>query len=238
MVKNYFKYLGKKSSDFGITFLKNQTLNSAIFDDSNIEVPGRDGYLTMSNQRYKSAGLIFKCNLTSKTTVEAAQNAVSNWLLQNIGWHDLTLSQDPNYIYTAKIDGGLNVERLGVTYGNLDVGFLIQPAKYLVSGQKAATVTNGQTLNNAGTLPAKPLIRVTGSGDIKLTIGTTVFDLRKVDQGIILDCESQTATSLDGKRTQFDKLYSNFGTIPTGTPKVSWTGTATVEVTPRWAVRV
>ncbi|USG05880.1 hypothetical protein A4W88_04255 [Latilactobacillus sakei] len=80
------------------------------------------------------------------------------------------------------------------------------------------------------------MIKITGSGDIKLTIGSAEFDLRKVDQGIILDCESQTATSIDGKRTQFDKLYSNFGTISVGNNRISWTGSATVEITPRWAV--
>lgn len=236
MVKNYFEYLKKKSNDYGLAFLKGQTISSATFDDANVEIPGRDGFLTMSNKRYKSANLVFKCNIYSKTGIQEAESKIANWLLSDVGWHNLTWSEDPGFTYIAKIDGGLSIERLGRTYGNVDISFLIQPNKFLNEGQSTLAIKNGQTLTNKGTLPAKPLIKITGSGDIKLTIGSTEFDLRKVDQGIILDCESQTATSLDGKRTQFDKLYSNFGAIHVGNNKISWTGSATVEITPRWAV--
>ncbi|ASN62099.1 hypothetical protein [Latilactobacillus curvatus] len=55
MVKNYFEYLKKKSNDYGLAFLKGQTINSATFDDANVEIPGRDGFLTIAHFRIKLA---------------------------------------------------------------------------------------------------------------------------------------------------------------------------------------
>ncbi|XRJ96587.1 distal tail protein Dit [Latilactobacillus sakei] len=238
MARAYFNFLNQKSTDFNLVILSDQTLGSASYDDSDIEIPGRDGYLTITKNRLKAVDWTFKCKILNSEPIEQVRTEISNWLLGQAGWHPLTWSQEPGYIYTAKLDGNLSVDVISKSNSNLDINFIVQPFKFLTTGQNKVAITNGQTLTNAGTLPSKPLIKITGSGDIKLTIGSTEFDLRKVDQGIILDCESQTATSLDGKRTQFDKLYSSFGTISVGSPKISWTGTATVEITPRWAVRV
>ena len=82
--------------------------------------------------------------------------------------------------------------------------------------------------------PALPLIEVTGSGDITLTVGDVDVEITGLENKITLDSETQNAyngtTNLNGIINAPD-----FPVLREGVNNISWTGTVTsVQITPRW----
>lgn len=238
MTVTSFTFNDLKSTDFNMYINAEYEIASSASDYQIVEVPGRDGDLIIPNNRYKSfvqeLPIIYLGK--HKETMQKIDQA-RQIMLADSKWHDFLFSFDRDYIYRAAYLSSFPVKKT-VTGITQTLQFEMMPYKYLVGGQKSVTVTSGNTLKNIGTIIAKPLIKLTGSGDITLKIGSQSLTLKGVDTGIILDSDAQLATSLDGKRTQFDKMYGDFLTIPVGNQTISWTGSVTkVEITPRWVVR-
>lgn len=233
-----FDFNGHNSKEFNMYINAEINISSSQPDYSTIEVPGRDGDLILPNNRYKSFSqavpVIFLGGY--KDTMSKIEQ-VRRWLLSDTGFHDFKLSSDSGYTYRAAYLGNFEVKK-ATDELSADLSFEMMPYKYLNGGLKSQTISSGTTLTNSGSIPALPLFKITGSGDITVTLGNQMVSLKGVDTGIILDCDSQLCTSLDGTRTQFDKLYSNFPNLPVGNTKISWSGTVSdFEITPRWKVR-
>lgn len=233
-----FTFNSHNSEEFNMYINAEQTISSSQPDYSTIEVPGRDGDLILPNNRYKSfsqtVSVIFLGGYNdTMSKIEQARR----WLLSDTEFHDFKLSSDSGYTYRAAYLGNFEVKKTADGL-SADLNFEMMPYKYLNSGLNGQTISSGTVLTNSGNIPALPLLKITGSGDITVILGSQTVSLKGVDTGIILDCESQLCTSLDGTRTQFDKLYSDFPNLPFGSTKISWSGTVSnFEITPRWKVR-
>lgn len=234
-----FKFNGHKSSEFNMYIDSDYELASTTPDYQAVEIPGRDGDLLIPNNRFKSFIQEFPITYIGayNDSIQKIEKA-KQLMLQDTNWHDMSFSFDPDYIYRASFLGEFRVKK-SATYLTQTLSFNMMPYKYDNSGQAYQTVTNGQKLNNTGTIPAKPIIKITGSGDCTVQIGNKSVTLKGVDGGIIMDSDSQLCTSLDGKRTQFDKMYGDFIQIPTGNQTITITGNniTKTEILPRWAVR-
>lgn len=214
-------------------------LNSSEIDYQAIEVPGRDGDLVVLNNRRKSfiqeIPVIYVGEYSERYQHldDFRQAMLSDGL-----FHDLSFNNEPGFIYRAAFLSAFKVNR---NYNEFTqtLSFNMMPFKYIKSGQSYQTITTGVKLNNTGTIPAKPVIKITGSGDCTAQIGSKSVSLKGIDGGIIMDTDSQLCTNLASTRTQFDKMYGDFMTIPTGNQTVTITGKniTKVEVKPRWAVR-
>lgn len=233
-----FDFNGHNSKEFNMYINAEINISSSQPDYSTIEVPGRDGDLILPNNRYKSFSqtvpVIFLGGY--KDTMSKIEQ-VRRWLLSDTEFHDFKLSSDSGYTYRAAYLDNFEVKKTADGLST-DLNFEMMPYKYLNSGLDSQTISSGTTLTNSGNIPALPLLKITGSGDIKITLDNQTVSLKGIDTGIILDCESQLCTSLDVTRTQFDKLYSDFPRLPVGNTKISWSGTVSkFEITPRWKVR-
>ena len=52
--RGYFIFNGFRSSDYGVLISGDQTFNAPARDIDEIEIPGRDGVLTLDNGRFNS----------------------------------------------------------------------------------------------------------------------------------------------------------------------------------------
>lgn len=217
-------------------------LNSSEIDYQTIEVPGRDGDLVVLNNRRKSfiqeIPVIYVGEYSERYQHldDFRQAMLSDGL-----FHDLSFNNEPGFIYRAAFLSAFKVNR---TYNEFTqtLQFNMMPYKYLTSGQNKQTAKPGDSvgLYNVGNIVAKPLIKLTGSGDFKISIAGQVLNLKGVDGGIIMDSKAQTATNLAGTRTQFDKMYNDFLTVDPGNHTLTFSESdndATLEITPRWVVR-
>ncbi len=56
-MRNYFTFDGKKSSDYGVYISGSHVYDAPERDETKIEIPGRNGELTIDNGRYKNQPL-------------------------------------------------------------------------------------------------------------------------------------------------------------------------------------
>ena len=123
---------------------------------------------------------------------------------------------------------------------NVTVTFSCHPVWFVYPTAAAIEITSKpSSVTCAGLVNAKPLVTVTGSGDITLTIGVWPIEISGLSGSITIDCERMRA--YDGDTLLTHKLTVTDGwpiLRPTGqTTGVTWTGTVTkVVINPRWRV--
>lgn len=234
---HHFKYRGIKSSDFYLEIKSDMIYTSPSADIELLPIPGKDGEVAISKDRLNGTSLPFQCSirLPEGKTIEEVSNEISNWLKIDPEWSELTYTADPDFIYTALFYEEYNIERMLSWYGKVVLPFRIKPYKYYKEGLEELPLSNGQTINNIGTRPSKPLIKITGSGNIQLTINDYVVNLQSVQDGVLLDSLAESIHSLDGESPQWDKLYTYpFPKLKLGDNTISWTGADSVSIIPRW----
>lgn len=211
------------------------SLISPEYDLTLEEVPGVDGDVPIDNKRYKGVSRGIPVYVEPGRNLNQVADDVSNWLKTDVGWHELTFSDNAGYVYNVIHYEQYDIQRLILQYAKAIIPFRFKPYKFYVSGLEEIPLTNGQTINNIGSRPARPLLKVTGNGDMTITIGGQKLELQGVDNGIIIDVLAKVAVNINGRIPDWDKVYTYpFPTIPVGQSTISWTGTATITMIPRW----
>ena len=78
-----FIYNGRNSRDFGIVLSGEDTWRKAVPDLERKQIPGRNGDLVLSNQRYNNVKLSYHAGIIHD--FEKNYTALSNFLLSNPG---------------------------------------------------------------------------------------------------------------------------------------------------------
>ena len=114
--------------------------------------------------------------------------------------------------------------------------FRCKPFRYVYPAPASTVLVNGGSLVNPGNVDAEPVITLTGSGDVTLTIGDKSVDiaLPSTATTIIIDVPAGFAYSADGTVNMTGLLSIDDWplTIPPGTSAVAWTGTVSAGVDP------
>ena len=138
--------------------------------------------------------------------------------------------------WNAQIIKQVEFERLakGPTIRVADVRFFVKdPYRYKV-GETATTLTASGNVTNAGTVNSLPLLKITGSGTVVITIGGRSFTYVFDTPSVFIDSESQEAYYLVPTTRKTNKMTGAFPYLTPGVNAVSWTGTVTqIIITPR-----
>ena len=219
--KNKDSYL-----DFGIIINKRPPAIRAEKNVQEIEVPGRDGDLTVDDGTYKPITFPFICTLLDTSNLDA----VLSWL---DGYSDLILSWQNDRSYKAKMINRIDITQSLKTLGEFPLLFKAQPFGYSLNNSVITLTTSPSTLINIATKDSKPLIKVYGTGTIDLTINSKVIHLTSVVDYVSIDAELMD-TYKDTLLKNSD-MYGDFPVLVVGDNVISWTGTVTkIEITPNW----
>ncbi|MDY5133625.1 hypothetical protein [Actinotignum urinale] len=108
-----------------------------------------------------------------------------------------------------------------------------QPFTYLTEGLKPVTMSESGTITNPGLLDADPIITVTGTGALSLTINARVYHVNSPAGSITLDSARLVAHA--SGRVQTDALTDVFPTFKPGLNRITLgTGISKVVITPNW----
>ena len=232
-MKDYIIWKGINSRTVGITVTD---LPEIILPEERVtftDVPGLGGSLAQTEgvDIYKDITLAVKCYIQNPT-VQAVQ-AVASFFR---GAGRLELPNRPDGYYEARIVNQIPFAKIlrGNAPRTFTVNFRCKPFLHLYSGETAQVITSGDFLLNPTGIQAKPLITITGSGDITLRVGTQIIELEGIEGGIILDSELQEAYWNDTLKNSC--MTGEFPVLGEGNAAVSWTGgnVTSVSVTPRW----
>ena len=148
------------------------------------------------------------------------------------GSGEVIFSNEPNRYYRAQIIKGIDYSRL-LRYRVAKVTFRVQPFKYEYNEVEIynnnPSGANEMTVTNVGNYFSKPLITITGSGKVELSVnGTYVCDYTFVSnpigaETVIIDSEKQDAYL--GNELKNMNMNGGFPIFEKGISVLSWSGT-------------
>lgn len=138
-------------------------------------------------------------------------------------------SNEPDKVYKYKILNAIDYTRLG-RFKTATVTFYVQPFKH--SAVEAEQTFNESPCDvlNSGNILSKPVITLTGSGDVTLSLNgdaVLVISLGSTQRSIIIDVEAMEAYWGD---TLLNRLVAgDYGdlSLPVGHNTLSWSGSVT-----------
>jgi len=190
-----------------------------------IEVPGRDGDMTIDDGTYKPITFPFICTLLDMDRLDE----VKVWL---DGYSDLILSWQNDRYYNAKMINRIDIAQSLEQLGEFPLLFKAQPFALMLENQ-TITLTSAGSIFNSGTHKSKPIITVYGAGTIDLTINSTVVHLTNVVDYVTIDSDLMDAYK--GTLLKNNDMLGEFPELTVGDNVISWTGLVEkVEITPNW----
>lgn len=181
-----------------------------------IKINGKDGVET---QELGYDGYVLPVVITLMDITKI--NDVIAWLS---GEGQLINSDDPTRYVIASVYNEVSYERLS-TLKQAKVEFLVKdPFRYLLS-ESNATLTSAGNVTNSGTYKSLPLIKLTGSGLVTVSINGRVFTYNFDTPYVYIDSQSQEAYHLTVSKNR--KLGGEFPFLDVGVNTISWTGTVT-----------
>lgn len=232
-MRQYLIYNGVSSKDFGLYLTGSGAFNAPERDIDTLEIPGRNGSLTIDNGRYKNITQSYEAFIHR----DFRQNAegVRVWLLSASGYRRLEDTYHPDHFRLARFAGPLEFTVRALCSGaETQLLFDCDPRRFLKSGEVPTTVTDTTVLNNPTRFPALPLLTVYGSGTGTITVSDNIVSFGAIDEYVTLDCEQKDAyKGIENKNatvslTEFPVLQSGENTI-----SISG-GVSRIEITPRW----
>lgn len=163
-----------------------------------------------------------------------ARDEVARWLR---GYGVLILGNNPDYCFRAHAINQIDMEKVmrGHRPKTFKAVFRCAPFRYLARAE-SCTCTAPGSITNRGSIEAEPIIRITGTGNVTLSIGDVGITLTGMSGTVIVDCETGTALAADtGANTQITLPDGVWPAIPTGKSDINWTGAVSeVIIEPNW----
>ena len=187
-MNQYIIFAGKDSRNIGPDGLIIEQMPDEMKPSRNIEeyqMPGRDGRIIEDLGGYDafSTNIKINCNGASISDVYA-------WL-DGEGW--MITSDSPEFMRYVGFYGQIRDQRFrtDACYDTITVPVQIQPYKYKVQ-QDPIVFMQADVFPGEGNREAKPVIEITGSGDVNLMLNGYSVLIDDLDGTIILDCDTET----------------------------------------------
>lgn len=230
-MQRYFIWNGVRSDTKHIIFNERVPVIRPEERVEHVVIPGRPGELTQTE-----GDNIFNSYIqTVSISVEGLANVpdVEAWLT---GDGYVTFDTQSTLKQRARIINAVTFQRhsRNADWYTGDVQFYCDPIKYQVTQSDIEVTSSGTSLSNPGTLPAFPLITITGSGAVSITIASKTLVIPDLETGWVADCENKWI--LDDGVPQFGAWQGEFPDIPAvGSSTITFTGSITkIKITPRW----
>ena len=234
MALHYFIWKGTRSDTKHIRVRNRMPIIQPQERVNHITIPGREGELT----QVEGENIYEPYIQTAQVTVIGAANvpAAEAWLN---GDGDVTFDSQPTLKQAARIINSVEFTKLSrnLDLWQGDVQFYCQPIKYPVTQSDIEVTSSGTALANQGTLPAFPVMVITGSGAVSITISGKTLVIPECVSGWKVDCLNKWI--LDSNNVpQMNAWTGEFPQIPTGNSSISFTGSITkIKITPNWRTK-
>ena len=194
------------------------------------QIPGKNGDLSISNDRYENITLKVNCFIR-ENFIENFSNLI-NYLSSQSGYGRLEYSQEPTIFRNAEFVNAV-VPETGtyIRYGTFTLEFNCKPQKWLKEGEIDRRVTSTRVITNPTLFASKPLIKVTGTGS--MTINGTPMTLQNNTGATYIDCEIEDCYEGTINRNNDLLVPNGFPVLSPGSNSLSVSG-CTIDVWCRW----
>lgn len=231
MAVNSITFNGINSLAYKLYVSGDQAFNSAEKDYEKVSVPGMNGDLLIFNKRYKNVNAPYRAILFEDYATNAA--LVRAWLMSAEGYRRLEDTYNPEYYRMAAFQGPIDFDTKLLEAGETTLIFDCKPERWLKTGEVSKTYNSNGTIINPTLFNAKPLIRVYGSGTIKIGIGTLTIQEAGTSY-IDIDCSIQDCYEGTINKNNKVSIVKWPELIPGSNGIELGVGITKVEIIPRW----
>ncbi|MDR6939463.1 hypothetical protein [Arcanobacterium hippocoleae] len=216
------------SASLGLRLTAPVALPVAIRAVDDIKVEGRAGTLTRFTG-WEDAEFELELAIPIRDRLENYRKAV--YELTNAS--TIAFTADPGVYRKVKHCEVSELRRELSGWGFFTAWLTCQPFSYLSEGLKPVTMLESGTLTNPSLLDADPIITVTGTGALSLTINARVYHVNSPAGSVTLDSERLVAHA-HGK-VQTDALTGSFPVLKPGLNQITLgAGISKVVIIPNW----
>ena len=219
---------GINSADYGVYITGEAVYNAPERAVEQVDIPGRNGAFLMDLGRFENIEVTYPCGIPGDDQTDFAEkiSEFRNAILSKRGYQRLTDEYNPSEYRMASYVSGMEVEAVEGqqgTVGEFELTFNCKPQRWLVNGETAVTVADGDTLTNPTRFDSEPLLEVEGYG----TIGFNGYEIELEDGSVgTIQLASQT---FSGEKTfTFDQSLLNNGDTITLSGTAVYTSTSDV----------
>lgn len=245
-MRDYFVYDGVSSADFNAYVATSNFFASPAESVKRESVPGRNGDVFISNNRYE--------NLKLEVMTYIPENVVDNMkhlrehLMSRKNYCRYEESMNPDYFRMARFLGPFEPDPIDRWRGGVELTFDCKPQMFLRSGAEFSMYDgddypDGFALYNPFQFTAHPIIQAHGIGSITIN-GSTVEVLSMPDLPdhspmpyVIIDCERKDCYySWPGgfvNMNNYVSISNDFPELPAGESEVAFTNSL-IEIAPMW----
>lgn len=206
---------------------------------------GQDGVTPMDEEAYDTTKLTISLAISSKWggSISDRRNELVH-LFMSDGFIPFRPYFDDTKLYHVMVEESIAARNQYYFEGNMIMGIplIVQPWKTLY-GHPMHVITSGVNLVNPTHNTARPLIKITGSGDVNLMIGGRPYVIKGIVGSIIIDTDLKLIYKEDASGVVSSNESSKVQTRPwpylnpSGTSNIiTWTGSGVtkVEIQERW----
>ena len=194
------------------------------------EIPGRNGEVSVSNNRYKAKEIPINCFI--KENFKQNYPALIDFLYSQDGYGRLENSKEPDVFQKACFVSQIEPNTGAfLKYADFVLTFKVYPQKWLKQGEIAIPIESSLSLINPTHQIAKPLFEVVGTGSI--TINSSVLTLANNTSTTFIDCEIEDCWEGSINRNGDLTIQGGFPVL-TAENEITVTGFTNVKVYPRW----
>lgn len=229
---------GTTSISLGVYVSGTNAHNAAEADMTAYQIPGRNGDLVVSNNRYKNITVTYPAFIPHSLATN--EQAIRNWLRGSNDYEELTDTYDTSHFRLARTIGELAFQPVRPDAANFEISFDCMPQRFLTSGTSPVTISSTTVVTNPTDYEAKPLITVTSiaaSAVIEFNSDITLTATTSYANTVIIDCDAQNiydSVTLDNKNSLFS-MPDGFPVLRTGSNTITVIGSiSSVSMEPRW----
>lgn len=234
-MSDYLIFDGVDSRDYtGVYVFRNDIDSFPEHVHEKVSVAGRTGDLTISQKKFKNIRMEYDVIVASEQ-YDTALRSFMNALLSKSGYKRLSDSIHTDEFYRACIDESMKVTTSrNRKLGRYSIEFDRDPRRFLVSGETEVEIANGGSITNPTLFKARPLIKVTGYGE--LIINSQSINISNTFPSINIDCELQDCYyGTQNANRQVVIEGNTFPELRAGANNFAYDSTITgVTVIPRW----
>lgn len=202
---------GRSSSEFNVYITGEGVFNAPERAVEMISIPGRNGAFALDYGRFENIEVTYNCGIAGDDDADFA-SAISdfrNWLCSRNGYVRLTDDYNAGEYRLAIYKSGLEVTAENLKAGEFPVVFECKPQRFLTSGETSISVTSGDTITNPTLFDSRPMLEVTGYGNINL--GSDTIEIHNELIGDIIIYGRNSWESGSTRTITVDTQFANNG---------------------------
>lgn len=229
-----FSFAGMPSTEFGAYVTDAGVQDSPKKRFEQIKVKGRSGDLMIDLESYDNIVVEYPAVIPENFDTNFA--ALRAFLLSQKGYQRIEDDFHPHEFRMGMFTDAIKpkVPSLKWEYGTFELKFNCKPQRYLKNGEREIEFTADGSVYNETLFPAKPLLRVYGTGIFG--IGNEVVQITEAGEYTDIDCDSMECfEGANNRNSKVNLLSGNFPELHKGdNGVVLGDGITKIVITPRW----